>query len=212
MSKKTRYAMIGSRKTPPDIKLLMIKLAYDRARRGCFRGSSGGAEEADEALELGVFQYLIETDQTDKAYEFMRIYLSKRKIKGRIAEKRSGFIYKESMTKALALAERFHPKWNYLNADQRNLMARNCFQILGIRLRAPVSEVVCWTPDGSLGDKTTSETGGTGQALRIAHANKVPILNLKNESHRRYVETLVRNVSLPYDLTISDLKQFRGYY
>lgn len=212
MSQKIRYAMIGSRKTPPDIKHLMIKLAYDRARRGCFRGTSGGAEEADEALELGVFQYLIESGQTDNAYEFMRVYLSKRKIKGRIAEPRSGFILAKSMKRALDLAERFHPAWRYLNEDQRNLMARNGFQILGIRLRAPVSEVVCWTPDGSLGDKTTRETGGTGQALRLAFANKVPILNLKNDSHRRYVETLVKNVVLPYDLTLSDLKQYRGYY
>ncbi len=212
MEQKTRYAMIGSRKTPEDIKHLMIKLAYDRARRGCFRGSSGGAEEADEALELGVFNHLIESGNTDNAYEFMRIYLSKRKSKGRKADKRSGIIYKENMTKALAIAEKFHPAWKYLSSDNRDLMARNCFQILGIRLRAPVSEVVCWTPDGSLGDKTTRDTGGTGQALRIAWAHRVPILNLKNDAHRRYVETLVRHVNLPYDLTISDLKPYRGYY
>lgn len=209
---KTRYALVGSRKTPPDIKFLMIKLAYDRARRGCYRGVSGGAEEADEALELGVFQHLIESGQTEKAYEFMRIYLPKRRNKGRVAEKRSGIIFKENMSKALDLAERFHPAWRFLNQDQRNLMARNCYQVLGIRLRAPVSEVVCWTPDGSLGDKTTRDTGGTGQALRLAFANKVPILNLQIPSHRNYVTTLVRHVSLPYDLKISDLKQYRGYY
>lgn len=53
----------------------------------------------------------------------------------------------------------------------------------------PAAFVLCWTPDGSL-DGTGSDTGGTGQALRIAAAYDVPVFNLQRPDHRARVEQL----------------------
>ena len=51
------------------------------------------------------------------------------------------------------------------------LMARNCYQVLGEDLKSPVDMIICWTPDGKA-------AGGTGQALRIANDNDIPVFNL----------------------------------
>ena len=58
------------------------------------------------------------------------------------------------------------------HAAQR-LHARNCFQILGAKLDTPVSDVVCWTPNGS-------GSGGTGQAIRLAEMMNIPVWDLGN--------------------------------
>ena len=65
-------------------------------------------------------------------------------------------------------------------------MARNVQQILGETTQPTLDKVsqlvICWTPDGcSDGKKTTRDTGGTGQALRIAADYNIPIFNLENE-------------------------------
>ncbi len=41
---------------------------------------------------------------------------------------------------------------------------------------------VCWTPDGSL-DGRGPDTGGTGQALRLCAAYRVPVFNLARAEH-----------------------------
>lgn len=39
--------------------------------------------------------------------------------------------------------------------------------------------VICWTPDGAEGEAECSrETGGTGQAIRLASRWGVPVVNL----------------------------------
>lgn len=44
---------------------------------------------------------------------------------------------------------------------------------------------------GSIGH-TTSKTGGTGQAIRIAKAYDVPIFNLQRDDHRAAWEEVIR--------------------
>ena len=36
-------------------------------------------------------------------------------------------------------------------------MARNVHQVLGADLKTPVKMIICWTPDGSLDGKGTTE-------------------------------------------------------
>jgi hypothetical protein len=78
---------------------------------------------------------------------------------------------------AYELAARFHPDWDGVSADSRHLLARDGHQVLGPDLASPARLVVCWTPDGDR-DGTGPRSGGTGQALRIAHHWGVPVLNL----------------------------------
>lgn len=74
---------------------------------------------------------------------------------------------------ALELARKFHPNWNRCSPQARKLLARNGFQILGKELDTPVDFVICYTLDGK-------DSGGTGQALRIARHHGIPVFNLKN--------------------------------
>ena len=72
------------------------------------------------------------------------------------------------------IAMKYHPRWIFLNRRARLLMMRNACQIFGPRLGSPKTDfVLCWTPDGK-------DSGGTGQALRIARDLEIPVFNLKN--------------------------------
>jgi len=75
------------------------------------------------------------------------------------------------------LAARFHPGWEGLAADARDLLARDGHEVLGAELCSPVRFVVCWSAEGSL-DGAGLYTEGTGQALRIAHHHAIPVFNL----------------------------------
>ena len=54
-------------------------------------------------------------------------------------------------------------------------------------LNTPSEFVICWTPDGSEGT-TTRETGGTGQAIRMAKKRGIKVMNLANQSTLDYVK------------------------
>lgn len=88
---------------------------------------------------------------------------------------------------ALATVAQFHPAPQALSEYVRLLMARNAFQVLGKNLNDPVDFVICWTPDGAT-SSTTRRTGGTGQAIRIAAAHNIRVLNLANTATRVAVE------------------------
>lgn len=82
------------------------------------------------------------------------------------------FTAKNKITsEALDLAEKFHPAWHNCDAYAQKLHARNGYIILGEDLKTPVNIVLCYSPGGF-------EKGGTSQGLRIAKANRIPILNL----------------------------------
>ena len=150
------YAGIGSRKTPQDILLVMDKIARYNQSLG-FKLYSGGADGADKAFANNV------TNKT--------VFLPWNGFNGQ-----DGIVI--SHPDAMRLAETLHPAWHLLSQGARNMMARNCHQILGESLNDPVNFVVCWTPDGSEGI-TSRETGGTGQAIRLAHKYEIPICNMQ---------------------------------
>lgn len=75
---------------------------------------------------------------------------------------------------AISLAKKFHPNWNALTYQGQQLIARNGFQILGKNLDKPVDFVICWTGNGS-------DSGGTGQAIRIAWSLNIPVYNLQKK-------------------------------
>jgi hypothetical protein len=75
---------------------------------------------------------------------------------------------------ALKLAEKYHPAWHRLSKTGKELMGRNSFICLGLKLIHPSDFILCWTPEGK-------EKGGTGQSMRIANAFSIPIFNLAIE-------------------------------
>jgi hypothetical protein len=154
------YAGVGSRRTPPDVLGLMTRLATRLAALG-FVLRSGGAEGADSAFEAG-------------AGEAAQVFLPWPGFNGR----RSYFC--QPSAEALVMAGLLHPAWAHLSQGAQKLHARNCHQVLGPELQSPVLFVLCWTPDGAQTEADTSAaTGGTGQAIRLASRQAIPVFNLQ---------------------------------
>ena len=69
------------------------------------------------------------------------------------------------------MAAEHHPNWDNLSQGARKLHARNSHQVMGQDLNSPSQFVLAWTPGGK-------GEGGTGQAIRLAKANGVQVLDL----------------------------------
>jgi len=166
VSRSHPYTGIGSRKTPKHILDVMVDIARELEQRlYCLR--SGGAEGADMAFESGV-----------RSEYWKEIYLPWPGFNGHDSTLHTP----EPL--AFDIAARFHPAWGALSPAMRKLMARNVHQVLGVKLsiNSPSKFVVCWTPDGAeTMQRTSRATGGTGQAIRIASANTIPVFNLAND-------------------------------
>jgi hypothetical protein len=158
------YAGIGSRKTPTDVLSLMTECAR---RLHNWRCRTGAADGADRAFLDGC--------------ESKEVYLPWPGFGGYT---RCMAALTEPTKRAVEIAREHHPNWHNLTNAAKMLMARNTHQVLGATCDDPSAFVLCWTPDGSVG-KTYSRTGGTGQALRIAHAHNIPVFNLQRDDHRR---------------------------
>lgn len=124
---------------------------------------SGGAPGADQAFEKGC----------DAAGGKKAIFIPWNGFQNRNARIEVGVLAGVE-ARALELAAELHPNWAACSDAARKLHARNCYQILGSGLDSPVSDVVCWTPNGS-------GKGGTGQALRLARKLGIPIWDLENQ-------------------------------
>lgn len=164
---KRFFTGIGSRTTPNDIQTQMARIAK-RLALDHWILRSGGATGADDIFE-----------QTYKQFSGQfEIYLPWYRFNSKWSP------YHNPPQAALDEALIYHPNPKTImnNIHVWKLMARNVQQILGADLLQEKSKfVVCWTPDGAeRGEDTTSKTGGTGQAIRVASAYQVPIFNLKN--------------------------------
>lgn len=146
------YAGVGSRSTPLETLTLMTVLAAELGRRGWVL-RSGGANGADSAFEAGAPAHLRE------------IYLPWPGFKSNP----SPLCIPPEV--AFEIAERYHPAWSRLDDKGRPLMARNTQQVLGENCDDPANLLICYTVDGLA-------RGGTSQALRLAAAYRVPVINL----------------------------------
>jgi hypothetical protein len=156
----TYYVGVGARNTPPQVLDWMERTGEMLARYG-YTLRSGGAFGADSAFEKGC----------DKAFGKKEIFLPWKGF-----QYKEGIVVSEDDSFAFHLAENFHPAWDKLSPAAKKLMARNTRQIFG-----PPGEslecceersafLVCYTDGGQI-------KGGTGQALRMAEALKIPIFN-----------------------------------
>ena len=153
------YVGIGSRQTPKVILKLMTMYSNMLDESG-FTLRSGGDDGADSAFV--------------NATQNKEIFLPWKGFNN------VDSCFTEPTDKAMALAKEVHPAWKLLSNSARLLMARNCHQVLGINLDYPSDFVLCWTPDGAETEEQTSvNTGGTGQAIRLADRCNIPVFNLK---------------------------------
>jgi len=159
------YAGVGVRQLPENayqtLKSIGAALALDD-----WTLRSGAADGADSAFEEGC--NIIEGKK--------EIYLPWEGFNGH-----SSTLYSPP-PRAFEIAKEYHPIWNRLTKPQKSFMARNTQQVLGELIFEPCDLVICWTKDGCEdGTQTTKNTGGTGQALRVAAGYNIPIFNLKNK-------------------------------
>jgi hypothetical protein len=155
------YAGVGSRETPEDVRRLMTKIARSLAEAGWLLRSGGQPKGADSAFEEGAYTLSGPFKLTSTTKEIWLPWLG-------------AFGHTSQLTPTkehYEAAAHYHPNWNACDKYARDLHARNAPVVLGADLRTPVKFVVCWTKDGLGG-------GGTGQAIRIARANKIPVYDL----------------------------------
>lgn len=96
------------------------------------------------------------------------------------------FVQKDCTEKAEEYSSKFHPAWYKCNFGTRKKHGRNAMIILGRNLDSPVERVICWCieEDGKY-------SGGTGQGIRIAKANNIPVYNLYIEQVRIKFEKFI---------------------
>lgn len=150
------FAGIGAEDTPDDICKEMTRFATMMAKKGWIL-RSGGAPGADTAFEKGYEEYP----------GLKEIYLPWKGF-----NKNPSPLHTVSQ-QAINIAAKHHPAWNNVIKKEASvkLLGRDSYQILGLDLNSPCDLVVCWTKDGK-------KVGGTAQAMRIAEAWNIKIMNL----------------------------------
>lgn len=157
-------AGIGSRRTPYEVLKAMKEIgAYCREQGIWVR--SGHAEGADWYFEQGAQEQCIaylpslNFNKQFKSCAYLRV--------------------PEFSPELKALAAKHHPKYSTMAPYVQRLMERNGCQVLGEKLNSPVEAVVCYCEWDKVNERWD---GGTGQALRIAEAYNIPIINMRDLS------------------------------
>lgn len=191
------FSGIGSRETPSDVCRDMTLISAAACSRG-FTLRSGGAGGADLACEEQVPEtgkeiFLPWKGFNGSSSRFYPAPVSDATIAASAARQAPTFDPTRILDfdganadpidiagRALLIARHFHPAWERCSPGAQKLHTRNVPQVLGQTLSSPVRFVLCWTKDGG-------PTGGTGQAIRIANALNIPVLNLQNGLVRQRV-------------------------
>lgn len=185
------YAGIGSRETTQDVSDDMTAVARVLEARG-FTLRSGFAGGADTAFELGTkidsqreifapwkgFGSNPESKHEKVRWDQIRRHEG---ITGeRFTPAKARLLEGDMFRRAEELAAPHHPGWDRLPDGHRKLHSRNMGQVFGPKLDVPARFEMAWTVDGKA-------TGGTGQAIRVAEASGIPVLNLHNPRIRAAV-------------------------
>lgn len=165
------YCGVGSRQTPSDICLLMGMIAKKLSIKG-FTLRSGGAQGADQAFQVEAARAEIYLPWSSFEKEFQDKFNHEK------------IVVRSTDNQAELSVKHFHPAPENLSIGAFSMMRRNYRQVIGRNGFANSSFVLCWTPDGK-------DSGGTAQAIRIARANKIPVINLGNEECLEAVKSLV---------------------
>lgn len=192
------YAGIGSRETPADVLADMTLIAEGLEARG-FTLRSGFAGGADTAFELGTSDEALReifapwkgfgADPKSKwdqpRWNLIRAWEAK--TGRRFQPARAHLLAGPYIAKAEELASQHHAKWHSLPQSAQKLHSRNMGQVLGAKLDTKARFVIAWTSDGQ-------DTGGTGQAIRVAEAFGIPVLNLHDVNVRAEILRILRAV------------------
>jgi polyhydroxyalkanoate synthesis regulator phasin len=161
------YAGVGSRQTPDHVLAQMQEAARMLEEAG-YSVRTGDAIGADQAFSSAV-----------KGAEV--------------------FTADDATDETRAIAREIHPNPAALKTDKAlNLQARNTYQIFGRNLDSPVDFVLTWTPDGAQHASETGHgrsylpnTGGTGQAIRLASMKGIPVINMARAGWQKRLQAVL---------------------
>ena len=224
------YTGIGSRQQTKTNFRVLVKIGFILAYEGK-SVRSGAAHGSDEAFELGLglfFKALTDkhTELLEKREMFFSayrsIFLPWKNFRSRKELEPGVFVTPKGSPETRRITKEFHPNKN-LSDRAASLMDRNSNQVLGINLDTPTSQIVGHTPDGATGEEgnlTTYKTGGTGQAIRIANAYKIPVSNIGNKDIFHYWEQKIesmrgqiqKDLNIDIHMLVDDyLDNFKGF-
>ena len=173
------YAGVGSRETPEHILNIIHHIGAYLATQGWIL-RSGAAKRADASFEEGALHVEGETE----------IYLPWKSYNHHGSDLHpAAYPFSE---KEKQFSAKFHPAWKKCSPTVRLLHQRNTRIMLGLEavhgeMVQASKFVICWTPQGLL-------KGGTAQALRIATAMNIPIINFGSATTAQELEALVLKV------------------
>ncbi len=108
-------------------------------------------------------------------------------------EKNGTYVVTGSDPAGMASVDQFHPRPQALTQGGRKLMARNYNQVMGFQ-HLPKSEFVVCCADPA--DNKGNVKGGTGQAVRIALANGIPVFNIRKPEDIDRLKEFVKTLSI----------------
>jgi hypothetical protein len=160
------YACIGSRALTPEQLAICFTLGQWIVKRGHFV-DSGNADGADGAFAAG-------GNTVDPTHVWL--HLPWPKFNAHQITPGNRFRVLEQIPPAdqqwmHELAAKYHPNYTYLRQGAKKLHARNGMITYSVQPREPVFSVLAWPSDKPGG-------GGTGQGIRIAEGEGIPLVRL----------------------------------
>lgn len=175
------YTAVGSRETPVDIQIHMMRVAKRlRELEWVFR--SGKAAGADAAFQVGAQTHL----RADYDGTFGEVYKPWKSFQtapdSRTFDNEDGHTLWDwwdidasklpNWKEAQEIASNIHPAWDKLKTGAKALHSRNVYQVLGKDLNTPSKFLVCYSkPSGQ------SVSGGTRTAYELARSYNIPCFN-----------------------------------
>jgi O-acetyl-ADP-ribose deacetylase (regulator of RNase III) len=190
------YTGIGTRDLHRDDSKTLFVYAFLAALGG--RGvRSGGADGSDTSFEAGArqaYRFLITNfpelkNKGLKRNRFISVFLPWNGFNGRKVDENNGYYSNfGKYPKTEELAIKYRPErspYSSLKPAAQSLMRRNSQQIFGEDCEHSTKEVICHTNDGK-------DSGGTGQAIRIAWDNNIPVYNYGTPEGKAYIKNYIQ--------------------
>lgn len=164
---------IGSRQTPESVCALFQEMGAEALERGWWI-RSGHADGADYAFEQGALHHCI-------VYLPWVGFNREKTVLGTATSQ-------PLRDEVLKIVYKHEPYAKDLSDGVKLIKSRNIYQVLGVDLKSPSDVVVCWTEEGEV-------VGGTGLAIKIAQANKIPVVNVGNPQTAQDLNTIMQKIA-----------------
>lgn len=160
------YAGIGSREITNKEKKLIPKLAELMAEKNwvLYSGNSNGSDIAFQTGSNGKCVIMLPWNKFN-----IDNYDYKNSI---------DYFILGNEKESIESIEKYHPNPSALKYGGRALMARNYYQVMGYDKYLKVGLVICCANPLKNGEVE----GGTGQAVRIALKNNIPVINIRTNN------------------------------